>query len=135
MSHDATEHRSFTFGVFTADTARGAVLHGGDTIPLTARAYQVLLVLLEARGRTVSKDELLKAVWQGVFIEENNLARQISTLRKVFHQFDPDAEYLRKRRLFAWTGYVKEFFTSIRKDHSRNIPAGKKIIWSRSQRS
>lgn len=38
MSHDATEHRSFRFGVFTADTARGTVLHGGETIPLTARA-------------------------------------------------------------------------------------------------
>src|SRR5262249_44414354 len=79
MSHDATRHWSFTFGVFTVDAARTAVLHGGETVPLTARAFQVLLVLLEARGRTVGKDELLKAVWPDLFVEENNLARQIST--------------------------------------------------------
>jgi Tol biopolymer transport system component/DNA-binding winged helix-turn-helix (wHTH) protein len=94
MTHDAVRHRSFTFGVFTLDPARNAVLHGAETVPLTARAFRVLLVLLEARGRTVSKDELLKSVWPDLFVEENNLARQISTLRKVFHQFDPDTEYL-----------------------------------------
>src|SRR5262245_23839122 len=94
MTHDATRHRSLAFGVFTVDTARNTVLHGRTTVPLTARAFQVLLVLVEARGRTVGKDELLKAVWPELFVEENNLARQISTLRKVFHQFDPDTEYV-----------------------------------------
>jgi Tol biopolymer transport system component/DNA-binding winged helix-turn-helix (wHTH) protein len=94
MTHDATRHQSFTFGVFTVDTARHCVLHGREPVPLTARAFQVLIVLLEAGGRTVGKDDLLKAVWPDLFVEENNLARQISTLRKVFHQFDPDTEYV-----------------------------------------
>jgi Tol biopolymer transport system component/DNA-binding winged helix-turn-helix (wHTH) protein len=94
MTHDATRACSFTFGVFTVDAARNIVRHGGETVPLTARAFQVLRVLLEARGRTVGKDELLKAVWPDLFVEENNLARQVSTLRKVFHQFDPETEYL-----------------------------------------
>ena len=48
---------------------------------------------------------------------------------------DPDEDYLAKRRPFAWTAFVKEFFTSIRKDHSKNVPPGKKIIWYRSPRS
>ena len=47
---------------------------------------------------------------------------------------DPDADYLRKRRPFAWTRFVKEFFRAINEDHSANIPAGKRITWSRSQR-
>lgn len=48
---------------------------------------------------------------------------------------DPDEQYLETRRPFAWTRYVREFFHSIRKDHSKNVPPGKKIIWYRSQRS
>jgi hypothetical protein len=47
---------------------------------------------------------------------------------------DRDEKYLQKRRPFAWASFVKEFFASLRKDHSRNIPEGKKIIWYRSQR-
>ena len=48
---------------------------------------------------------------------------------------DPDEHYLRKRRPFAWISYVREFFKSIGKDHSKNVPAGKKISWYRSPRT
>ena len=48
--------------------------------------------------------------------------------------YDSDHNYLRKRRPFAWAGFVKKFFETLRKDHSKNIPEGKKIIWYRSQR-
>lgn len=48
---------------------------------------------------------------------------------------DPDATYLEKRKPFAWVRYVRESVESMRKDHSNNVPADKKIIWYRSQRS
>ena len=48
---------------------------------------------------------------------------------------DPDETYLRKRRPFAWVWFVRESFESMRKDHSKNVPPGKRITWSRSQRS
>ena len=48
---------------------------------------------------------------------------------------DPEEDYLRKRRPFAWVRFVKQFFSSIRKDHSKNIPDGKRIIWYRSPRA
>ena len=48
---------------------------------------------------------------------------------------DPDEHYLKKRRPFAWVGYVRQSVESIRKDHSKSVPADKKIIWSRSSRS
>ena len=47
---------------------------------------------------------------------------------------DPDENYLQKRRPFAWAAFVTQFFKSLRKDHSKNIPEGKRIIWYRSQR-
>lgn len=48
---------------------------------------------------------------------------------------DPEEDYLRKRRPFAWMRYVRESFDSIRRDHSKTVPKDKKIIWYRSQRS
>lgn len=48
---------------------------------------------------------------------------------------DRDENYLRKRRPFAWVRYVRQSVASIRKDHSNNVPADKRIIWSRSSRS
>ena len=50
------------------------------------------------------------------------------------YTYDGDEDYLTKRRAFAWIGFVREFFRTMAKDHSKNIPEGKKIIWYRSQR-
>lgn len=54
----------------------------GRTVPLGARAFDVLLALVERRERLVSKDELLSLVWPGLVVEENNLQVQVSALRK-----------------------------------------------------
>jgi len=50
---------------------------------LGGRAFDVLLALVEHRGRVVGKDELLDIAWPGMVVEENNLAVQISALRKL----------------------------------------------------
>ena len=55
----------------------------GARISLGARAFDVLIVLVENRDRLVTKDELLERVWPGLVVEENNLQVQISALRKV----------------------------------------------------
>jgi TolB-like protein/DNA-binding winged helix-turn-helix (wHTH) protein/rhodanese-related sulfurtransferase len=59
------------------------LLVDGHSAPLGARAFDVLLALIERRDRTVTKNELLDLVWHGLVVEENNLQVQISTLRKV----------------------------------------------------
>ena len=50
---------------------------------LGARAFDVLMCLIEQRDRVVSKEELLQRVWPGRVVEENNLTVQVSTLRKL----------------------------------------------------
>jgi adenylate cyclase len=55
----------------------------GKAVALGARAFDLLLVLIEHRERVVGKEELLERVWPGVEVEENNLTVQISALRKV----------------------------------------------------
>ena len=55
----------------------------GQPAWLGARAFDLLLVLIDQRDQVVGKDELLALVWPGVVVEENNLTVQISALRKV----------------------------------------------------
>src|SRR5689334_13466421 len=65
-------------GLFRLDDAGGA-----DYVTLGSRALGLLRVLVERRGMPVSKDEIMRAVWPGVAVEESNLTVQISALRRV----------------------------------------------------
>lgn len=58
------------------------VLRNDVVQPLGARAFDILELLLEARGQVVSKDEILQRVWPSTVVEENNLQVHISALRK-----------------------------------------------------
>lgn len=71
-------------GGFEARVAERRVLRGGEPVALGARAFDLLMVLIDRRDRVVGKDELLSRVWPGLVVEENNLSVQISALRKVF---------------------------------------------------
>ena len=55
----------------------------GEPVPLGARAFDVLVVLVQHAGELVSKALLLERVWPGLIVEENNLQVHVSTLRKV----------------------------------------------------
>jgi len=61
---------------------RRLLIHGEPAV-LGARAFDVLLALVERAGELVGKNELLDIVWPDVVVEENNLQVQISTLRKL----------------------------------------------------
>lgn len=59
------------------------------TVPITGKAFDVLLALVERRGRTVEKDELLTLVWADATVQEANLSQQIFTIRRILGE-DPD---------------------------------------------
>ncbi len=70
------------FGRFRLLPHRRELRADGVAVELGSRAFDVLMVLVEARGALVTKDEILSRVWPDTVVEENNLAVQISTLRK-----------------------------------------------------
>ena len=73
----------YRFERFEVRVAQRSLIADGRPIPIGARAFDVLLWLIEHRDRLVTKQELLEAVWPGLVVEENNLSVQVSTLRKV----------------------------------------------------
>jgi TolB-like protein len=73
----------YRFDRFEVKPAERRLLAGGVPARLGARAFDVLVWLIEHRDRLVTKQELLEAVWPGLVVEENNLSVQVSALRKV----------------------------------------------------
>lgn len=74
--------RLHRFGPFVLDVADRRLVRNGVDVPLRARAFDVLVALVERAGRLVTKDELLDAVWAELAVEENNLQVQVSALRR-----------------------------------------------------
>src|SRR3954453_21503225 len=70
------------FGCFRAFLRRRQLFPGEQPIDLSSRAFDILMVLIQARGALVTKDEILSRVWPGIVVEENNLTVHIAALRK-----------------------------------------------------
>lgn len=81
----------YRFGPFACDT-RNRVLFRTEAdqcapadltvVPLTPKAFETLIVLLQHPGEVLSRDDLMKAVWPETYVEEGSLTRNISALRK-----------------------------------------------------
>ena len=78
-----TTTSTLRFGAALLDVEQRQLLIHGRPAKLGARAFAVLLALIERRDRAVSKNELFELVWPNMVVEENNLQVHISTLRKL----------------------------------------------------
>lgn len=72
----------YHFGPFQLDPAEHRLLREGVEVGLQLKAFEILCVLVENAGRLVKKEELLGRIWPDAVVEENNLNKNISLLRK-----------------------------------------------------
>jgi DNA-binding winged helix-turn-helix (wHTH) protein len=70
------------FGRFRVLLRQRRLLADGVPVELGTRAFDLLLVLLEADGALVTKNELLNRLWPSVVVSEENLKVHVSALRK-----------------------------------------------------
>jgi DNA-binding winged helix-turn-helix (wHTH) protein len=85
----------FTFGTFVLDLDQRRLFDGGAEVHLQPKAFELLRRLVEARPRALSKDELLTAIWPGVFVSENNLATVVRDLRTALGDDAQEPRYVR----------------------------------------
>jgi DNA-binding winged helix-turn-helix (wHTH) protein len=76
------ENQLYEFGPFRLDPVKRRLLRDGEPVPLTPKAFDTLLALVQQSGKTVEKDDLMRRVWPGAVVEENNLNQNITALRK-----------------------------------------------------
>ena len=84
----------YLFGDFRLDPTERVLFRCDRPVPLTPKAVETLLALVERHGRLVTKEELLRIVWPDAFVEENNLAQHISVLRRALGDSDSAAPYI-----------------------------------------
>ncbi len=99
---------SYSFGLFQLDTNQRLLLRRGEPVPLTLKAIEILLVLVEAKGQVVSKDDLLRRVWPDAFVEEGNLATNVHLLRRALGKQPGKREYIETipKRGYRFVGEV-----------------------------
>ncbi len=86
--------RLYEFGPFRLDAGERLLLRDGEVVPLTPKAFDLLLALLEQPGHLLEKDALMKAVWPDSFVEENNLTDNISRLRKALGEGENGQKFI-----------------------------------------
>jgi TolB-like protein/DNA-binding winged helix-turn-helix (wHTH) protein len=84
----------YDFDSFRLDPAEQMLLRDGKPVPLEPKVMETLLVLIRSGGRLVGKEELMQAVWPDSFVEESNLTRNISILRKALNRTDNGPQYI-----------------------------------------
>jgi len=87
-------NRLYEFGPWRVDPQKLQLWREGSVVPLPPKAAEILLVLLARGGETVSKDELMHAVWPDSYVEESNLTQNIFLLRKALGESAQDSSYI-----------------------------------------
>jgi Tol biopolymer transport system component/DNA-binding winged helix-turn-helix (wHTH) protein len=75
--------RYCAFDAYIVDMVGGLLWRDGAAVHLRPKDVEILIALIEHRDRVVEKSEIFERVWPGVIVEENNIARRISELRRV----------------------------------------------------
>ncbi len=84
----------YEFGQFRLDAVERLFLRDGEVVPLTPKAFDLLLALVKQPGHLLEKEVLLKTVWPDSFVEENNLADNISKLRKALGEGENGQKFI-----------------------------------------
>ena len=74
----------YEFGPFRVDPGERILSREGKPVPVSAKAFDTLLFMLQRSGHLIEKEELIRAIWPDSFVEEGNLKVVIWALRKAF---------------------------------------------------
>jgi DNA-binding winged helix-turn-helix (wHTH) protein/TolB-like protein/tetratricopeptide (TPR) repeat protein len=107
------------FGPFRLDPESRVLSRGETPVPLTPKAFDTLVALVEARDRLAGKAELMQRLWPDAVVEESNLTQQIFTLRKALGDDSEGQTYI---RTVPRHGY--RFVAEVREVPAGPVPAG-----------
>src|SRR5215204_2894101 len=75
----------YEFGKFTLDPGERVLLVDREPVHLSDKVFDTLLLLIQNNGKLLTKDEMMTSIWEESFVEEGNLAKNISRLRKILN--------------------------------------------------
>lgn len=84
----------YEFATFQLDPIERLLLRGGQPVPLAHKVFETLLLLVQNSGHVLGKDELIGRIWPDSFVEETNLAQNISILRKALGEMADGTKFI-----------------------------------------
>ena len=116
----------YTFGPFRLDPRECLLFLEGKPVPLAPKAFETLLMLVENAGHLVDKDDLMRRLWPGTFVEEANVAKQVSLLRRILSEATNGREYIETipKRGYRFVVEVSEIAEPESGSHPQAIPGG-----------
>ena len=101
--------RFYLFDGFRVDVNERLLFKDNREVSLTPKVFDTLLVLLENSSHVMTKKELMQHVWPDSFVEENNLAQNISILRKALGETKEGEHYIQTvpKRGYRFVGDVR----------------------------
>jgi eukaryotic-like serine/threonine-protein kinase len=106
-STDRDRQELYEFGPFRLEPGEQKLRRGNEVVVLTPKAFDTLVLLVRNSGHLLEKDELIRALWPDSFVEEGNLANNISLLRKALGDDPPYIETVPKRG-YRFMGAVRQ---------------------------
>jgi eukaryotic-like serine/threonine-protein kinase len=91
--NEKTRHL-YGFGPFRLEPKECLLILDGKPVPLPPKAFETLLFLVENAGHLVDKDELIGRLWPDTFVEDGNVAKHVSLLRKILSEATNGREYI-----------------------------------------
>lgn len=89
----ATDHY-YEFGPFRLHPTKRLLLRGDAPVALTAKVFDLLLLLVESSGALLEREELMNALWPRAIVEESNLTQSIFVLRKTLGETRQDKQFI-----------------------------------------
>ena len=89
------QNRIYEFGPCRVDTTERILLRDGRPVALTPKVFDTLVFFVENAGRLIEREELMDRLWPGTFVEEGNLAFNISVLRKALGEWENGHHYIK----------------------------------------
>lgn len=110
MSANGAAKHFFEFDEFRVEVEERRLLQNGLPVALASRDLDILLALIQNAGNTVDKNDLMETVWEDTFVEEGNLNRHVSTLRKLLGDDPKEQRFIKTipKRGYRFTADVRE---------------------------
>src|SRR5438046_2619652 len=84
----------YEFDGFRLDPSVGTLAHDGNVVPLRAKPFELLRILLESHGQSVSKDQLVSRIWPGSIVTDGNFHVQLDAVRKALGETGREPRFI-----------------------------------------
>jgi eukaryotic-like serine/threonine-protein kinase len=88
------QQEMYEFGPYRLDPRQRILRREQEVVPITSKAFELLLILIEHRERVVLKDELLRLLWPRSIVEESNLTQNVFMVRKALGEGAREHRYI-----------------------------------------